>query len=97
VYTVAGAIEAGVAYTVLQQLIANLPSRYGSLLAVLFGAAAITYVRHPEGAVAFAERWVLDRAEQLARRLKGDEPVGGQGGGRVHDDPSAVGARAGRA
>jgi ABC-type branched-subunit amino acid transport system permease subunit len=94
VYTVAGAIEAGVAYTVLQQLITNLPPRYGSLLALLFGAAALTYVRHPEGVVAYAQRWVLDRADGLARRLRHDEPFDGPGLSRVAD-PSAAGARAG--
>lgn len=70
VYSVAGAVEAGLAYVVLQQLIGNLPARYSPLVAVLFGAAALSYVRHPEGVVAFAERWVLDRAEQLTRRLQ---------------------------
>jgi branched-chain amino acid transport system permease protein len=77
VYSVAGAIEAGLAYTVLQQLITNLPSRYGSLLALIFGGAALTYVRHPEGVVAFANRWVLDRAEQFAAFLKRGETAGG--------------------
>ena len=52
VYSIAGAIEAGLAYTVLQQAISNLPSRYSSLLALVFGLAALTYVRHPEGVVA---------------------------------------------
>ena len=71
IHTVSGAIEAGILYTALQQLISDLPSRYGTLLAVLFGLAALTYVRHPEGAGAYAKRWVLDRAEQLARHLDG--------------------------
>lgn len=73
VYSVAGAIEAGLAYTVLLQAIGNLPSRYSSLIALVFGLVALGYVRHPEGAVAFAKAWVLDRAEQLARFLKGEE------------------------
>jgi len=70
VYSVAGAVEAGIAYTVLQQAVDNLPSRYGSLLAMVFGLAALSYVRHPEGVVAFVKRWVLDRAEQFARFLQ---------------------------
>lgn len=70
IYTVAGAIEAGIAYTVLLQLIGNLPSRYGSLLALVFGLVALGYVRHPEGAIEFARTKLLDRAEQLARFLK---------------------------
>jgi len=75
VYSVAGAIEAGLAYTVLQQLINNLPGRFGSLAALIFGLAAVTYVRHPEGAVEYARRWVLDRAEQFAHFLtRNDQP-----------------------
>ena len=65
VHTVAGAVEAGIAYTVLQQLISNLPSRYSSLIAAVFGLAALTYVRHPEGVVAFGKRWFVDRVEQV--------------------------------
>jgi ABC-type branched-subunit amino acid transport system permease subunit len=76
VYSVAGAIEAGVAYTVLQQAVNNLPSRYGSLLALVFGLAALSYVRHPEGVVAFGKGWVLDRAEEFAHFLRRhDEPA----------------------
>jgi ABC-type branched-subunit amino acid transport system permease subunit len=73
-HTVAGAIEAGLAYTVLQQLVQNLPSRYTSLLALVFGLAALAYVRHPEGVVAAGKRWILDRAEQVAHFLS-DESV----------------------
>ena len=73
VYSVAGAIEAGVIYAVLTQLVSSLSSRYSSLLALVFGLAALTYVRHPEGVVAYGKAWVLDRAEQLVRHLRRDE------------------------
>ncbi len=73
VYSVAGAIEAGLLYAVLTQLVTSLPSRYSSLLALVFGLAALTYVRHPEGVVAYGKAWVLDRAEQLVRHLRRDE------------------------
>ena len=65
VHTVAGAIEAGIAYAVLQQLIGTLPSRYSPLLAAIVGLAALTYVRHPEGVVAYVKHWLVDRVEQL--------------------------------
>jgi ABC-type branched-subunit amino acid transport system permease subunit len=71
-HTVSGAIEAGLLYTVLLQLVQNLPSRYSGLLAIVFGLAALAYVRHPEGVVAAAKRWVLDRAEQVARLLSSE-------------------------
>ena len=73
VYSVAGAIEAGVIYAVLTQLVSSLSSRYSSLLALVFGLAALTYVRHPEGVVAYGKALVLDRAEQLVRHLRRDE------------------------
>lgn len=81
VHSVAGAIEAGLAYTVLLQLINTLPARFGTLVALVFGAAALAYVRHPEGVVAFSKRWILDRAEQLARHLRrqGGPPADGEG------------------
>jgi branched-chain amino acid transport system permease protein len=80
VYSIAGAIVAGIAYTVIEQLISNLPTRFSSLLAVIFGLAAITYVRHPEGVVEYGRRLLLDRAEQFAnflnRRGESPTPVG---------------------
>jgi len=70
VHTVAGAIEAGLAYAVLQQLIGTLPSRYNPLLAAIVGLAALTYVRHPEGVVAYAKRWLIDRVEQVVTAVR---------------------------
>lgn len=74
VHSVAGAVEAGLAYTVLLQLVNSLPSRFTALTALVFGGAALAYVRHPEGVVAYLKRWVLDRAEQLARFLRRHDP-----------------------
>jgi ABC-type branched-subunit amino acid transport system ATPase component/branched-subunit amino acid ABC-type transport system permease component len=73
VYSVAGAVEAGVLYAVLLQLVSTLSSRFSSLLALVFGLAALTYVRHSEGVVAHAKAWTLDRAEQLTRYLRRGE------------------------
>ncbi len=65
VRTISGAIEAGLAYAVLSQLISTLPSRYASLLAFLFGLAALTYVRHPEGVVDYVKRSILNLSETV--------------------------------
>jgi branched-subunit amino acid ABC-type transport system permease component len=81
IYTVAGAIEAALAYTVLVQLVSSLPSRYSSLIALAFGLVALSYVRHPEGVGELARTKVLDRAEQFARYLKRNDPVPGGGPG----------------
>lgn len=82
VYSVTGAIVGGLAYTVINQAISSLPSRYGEMLALVFGLAALSYVRHPEGIIEFARRWILDRAEQFARFLNrsgGVAPSAGEG------------------
>jgi branched-subunit amino acid ABC-type transport system permease component len=70
VRTISGAIEAGLAYAVLGQLISTLPSRYASLLAFLFGLAALTYVRHPEGVVGYVKRLALDVSESMTSRIR---------------------------
>jgi branched-chain amino acid transport system permease protein len=84
VHTVAGAIEAGLAYAVLQQLVNTLPSRYSPLLAAIVGLAALTYVRHPEGVVAYAKRWLVDRIEDAVsaarRHASTPAPTSGTGG-----------------
>ena len=51
--TVAGAIEAGVAFAVLTQLLSYLPNRASpsSIVALLFAIGSFTYASHPEGVV----------------------------------------------
>ncbi len=71
IYTVAGAIEAGLVYTVALQAVGDLPSRFGSLLALFFGLVALGYVRHPEGMAEYAKSFLLDRVEQLVRFAQG--------------------------
>lgn len=89
VYSVAGAIEAGVLYVVLEHEVTTLSARWSSLLALVFGLAVLTYVRHSEGVVAYGKAWVLDRTEQVvghlhpaAARAGGDDVGPGPG-----DDP----------
>jgi branched-subunit amino acid ABC-type transport system permease component len=68
--TVAGAIEAGIAYAALTQLLSYLPNRAAptSIVALAFAVGAFRYATHPEGVVEDARRrttaW-LDR--QLVR------------------------------
>ena len=56
VYTVEGAIEAGMAYVILYQLLDYLPSQWRNLFPILFGVGAITYALHPEGIVEWQKR-----------------------------------------
>ncbi len=67
VSTVEGAINAGIGFVVIQQLLTYLPARFGgdSLVFVLFAFGALTYAQHPEGILEFQKRrWTL-RMERL--------------------------------
>jgi len=61
VYTVEGAIEAGMAYVVLYQVLDYLPSQWRNLFPILFGLGAVTYALHPEGMVEWQKRRVIER------------------------------------
>ena len=60
VYTVEGAIQAGMAYVVLYQVLDYLPSQWRNLFPILFGFGAITYALHPEGVVEWQKRRVVE-------------------------------------
>jgi ABC-type branched-subunit amino acid transport system permease subunit len=74
VSTLEGAINAGFAFVVIQQILTYLPARLGgqSLVIVLFAFGALQYANHPEGILEFQKRrWTL-RLEGL---LFGDRQV----------------------
>jgi branched-chain amino acid transport system permease protein len=60
VYTVEGAIEAGMAYVILYQLLDYLPSQWRNLVPILFGIGAVTYALHPEGLVEWQKRRAIE-------------------------------------
>ncbi|HEX3461838.1 MAG TPA: ABC transporter permease [Acidimicrobiales bacterium] len=62
VSAIEGAIQAGMGYVVVQQVLTYLPARYGGngLTFVLFAAGALTYVAHPEGILEYQKRrWTM--------------------------------------
>ncbi|HUY67368.1 MAG TPA: ABC transporter permease [Acidimicrobiales bacterium] len=62
VSTLEGAINAGFAFVVIQQVLTYLPARLGgeSLVIVLFAFGALQYANHPEGILEFQKRrWTL--------------------------------------
>jgi branched-chain amino acid transport system permease protein len=67
VSTVEGAINAGFAFVVIQQLLTYLPARVGgeSLVIVLFAFGALQYANHPEGILEFQKHRSTLRMEQL--------------------------------
>ena len=76
VSTVEGAINAGIAFVVIQQLLTYLPARLGgeSLVIVLFAFGALQYANHPEGILEFQKRrWTL-RIEGLLFGGDGGSP-----------------------
>ncbi len=70
--TVEGAIEAGMAYVIVYQLLDYLPSQWRNLFPILFGLGAVTYALHPEGLVEWQKRpW----REFVARRPQAPQAV----------------------
>ncbi len=67
VTTVEGAIQAGIGFFVVEQLLSQLPSRLGgpSLTVALFAFGALTYASHPEGVVEFQKRRWTQRFERI--------------------------------
>jgi branched-chain amino acid transport system permease protein len=72
VTTVEGAIQGGIAFVVIQQLLTYVPLRFQGLTIVVFALGALAYARHPEGIVEFFKR---KQTMQIQRVLYGD--VGG--------------------
>ena len=72
--TVEGAIQGGIGFVVIQQLLTYAPQRFQGLTFVLFAAGALTYAAHPEGMVEFQKRTWTGRVERLLR-LRPAEPA----------------------
>lgn len=70
VYTVEGAIQAGMAYVVLYQLLDYLPSQWRNLFPILFGLGALTYALHPEGVVEWQRRRAVELVLTRHRRAR---------------------------
>jgi branched-chain amino acid transport system permease protein len=54
--TVEGAIQGGIAFVVIQQLLTYAPPRFQGVGFILFALGALTYAAHPEGVVEFVKR-----------------------------------------
>lgn len=76
VTTVEGAIQGGIGFVVIQQLLTYAPERFQGLTFVLFAFGALTYAKHPEGILEFQKRRWTQRFERLVLR-----PDVGRGGG----------------
>jgi len=81
VTTVEGAVQAGMGFVILQQLLSYLPQRVQGIEFVLFALGATTYAMHPEGIVEYQKRRWMARVERLwdawDRRRAGSTPESG--------------------
>jgi hypothetical protein len=98
VATVEGAIQAGMGFVVVQQLLSYLPTRVGagSLTALLFAMGALTYAAHPEGVVEFQKRrvtlWVQRRlATRFPSMAETELPMAGRPSGSPVPEMVGVG------
>jgi branched-chain amino acid transport system permease protein len=75
VSTVEGAIQAGIGFVVIEQLLTYLGPRFGgpSLTVVLFAFGALTYASHPEGVLEYQKRRSTQRFERFF--TKGSAPA----------------------
>ena len=81
--TVEGAIQAGIAFALFPELL-ELLGISSAFQFVLFGLAALTYAKHPEGLVEFGKRRQLEALQRGLDR-RGRDPVG-------HDDTDQASA-----
>ncbi len=101
VKTVEGAINAGMAYVILEQLLSYIPNhpawlhRFSGIEILLFALGALGYVIHPEGVVEFQKRFwteriarMLDRSSSRQGEAKGGAGDGGIGVAVVDAAPS---------
>ncbi|MGH9074690.1 MAG: branched-chain amino acid ABC transporter permease [Acidimicrobiales bacterium] len=86
VRTIGGAIGAGVALVVIPQLLSIGGVGLGALAAVVFGFGALSYIRHPEGLVAWLGRMSAEAGAGLAGRWRGRR------GGGLPAEPGPPGA-----
>ncbi len=95
VSTVEGAIQGGMGFVVIQQLLTYLPARFGgnSLTIVLFAFGALTYSAHPEGILEFQKRrWTL----RFERLLFGDRDAAAVGSPAALGPPTSAASGPGR-
>lgn len=93
--TVEGAMQAGMAYAILQLILTTyLPARFGGIEPILFAVGAMTYASHPEGIVEYQKSKWLRRVNRL---LEGWDERRPERPGAVEGTVAGVGAGGGAA
>ena len=68
VTTVEGAVQAGVGFAVIQELLSHLPSRFNGIEFILFAFGTLTYASHPEGVLEYQKTQWMNRVARLFKR-----------------------------
>ncbi len=76
--TVEGAIQAGMAYAIIAQVLTYVPQRLDGLEPILFAIGTVTYAAHPEGIVEYQRRIWMQRVGRLLARWD-QQRAGGPG------------------
>jgi branched-chain amino acid transport system permease protein len=66
--TVDGAVNAGMAFAFLPEILAHFPPKYSVLEFALFGYGAVNYAKHPEGIVEYQKRRSMQAVDRLLTR-----------------------------
>jgi branched-chain amino acid transport system permease protein len=97
--TVDGAVNAGMGFAILPEILSHLPTRFAVLEFTLFGYGALNYVRHPEGIVEYQKRRSIAAIDRLLerRRLRQDDtsPGGAPGAAGVEGGSAGSGTGGG--
>ena len=67
--SVEGAVQAGMAFFVLMQILTYVPQRISGIEFVLFAFGALNYAKHPEGIVEYQKTRWMNRVARLLQRL----------------------------
>lgn len=93
VTTVEGAIQGGISFMVIQQLLTYAPQRFQGLTFVLFAFGALTYAKHPEGILEFQKRRSTERFERLLLRPAAGASRAGRGETVAFETGGTLGGR----
>jgi branched-chain amino acid transport system permease protein len=77
--SVEGALQAGIAFSVIMQILTYVPQRLSGIEFILFAFGALTYAKHPEGIVEYQKTRWLNRVARLLE--KWDERRGRESSG----------------
>jgi len=69
VKSVEGAVQAGMAFAIIAQILTYVPTRLSGIEFVLFAFGALNYARHPEGIVEYQKTQWMNRVARLLRRM----------------------------